>query len=210
MKIKRPDSKQPIPKNAQRVFKGKIFDVYQWEQRLFDGSKAIFEKIKRADTVNVIPVTEDGKLILTQQKQPGSIPFIGVLGGRIDEGENPVEAAKRELLEEAGMTADKFVLWSAEQLLEKIDWAIYTFIAKGCKRVKEQTVDAGENIRLIEVTFEEFIDLVAKENYRDLEISLRVFKAIKNPREFDKMHQLFAPNSSDLLVFDRRRPGRGS
>ena len=29
MKILRPKSKQPIPKNAQRVFEGKLFDIYQ-------------------------------------------------------------------------------------------------------------------------------------------------------------------------------------
>lgn len=192
MNIKRPDSKQPIPKNAQRVFKGKIFDVYQWEQRLFDGSKATFEKIKRTDTVNVIPVTAGGKLILTQQKQPGGIPFIGVLGGRIDEGESPLAAAKRELMEEAGMQADSFVLWDAEQLLDKIDWAIYTFIAKGCERIKKQAVDAGEKIRLIEVTFEEFVELLAKDNYRDLEIVLKVLRATKNPVEFDRMRKIFS------------------
>ena len=36
-----------IPKNATKVFSGKTFDVYQWEQEMFDGSKKIFEKLKR-------------------------------------------------------------------------------------------------------------------------------------------------------------------
>ena len=46
MEIQRPKSKQPIPENAKRVFKGIIFDVYQWEQELYNGSKAVFEKLK--------------------------------------------------------------------------------------------------------------------------------------------------------------------
>ena len=42
--------KQQLPKNAKRVFKGKIFDVYQWDQKMFDNSVEIFEKMKRTDT----------------------------------------------------------------------------------------------------------------------------------------------------------------
>ncbi len=87
-----------MPENAKRVYKGVIFDTYQWEVEGYDGSKKIFEKVKRADTVMEIAVTEEGKIILSKQEQPGRSPFIGCLGGRVDEGERPLEAAKRELL----------------------------------------------------------------------------------------------------------------
>ena len=76
MKLARPVSSQPIPKHAQTVFAGKIFTVYQWEQRMFDGSTEIFEKIGRTDTVNVIPVLEDGKILLTRQEQPEHLGHI--------------------------------------------------------------------------------------------------------------------------------------
>ena len=72
MEIKRPKSKQPIPDNAKKVFGGVLFDVYQWEQELFDGTKTIFEKLKRPDTVVVFPVLDDGKILLTEQEQPGN------------------------------------------------------------------------------------------------------------------------------------------
>ena len=55
---------QKFPPQAKRVFKGMIFDVYQWEQEMYDGSTHTFEKIIRPDTVLVIPVTEDGKIII--------------------------------------------------------------------------------------------------------------------------------------------------
>ena len=167
--------------------------MYQWEQEMFDGSTTTFEKIKRTDTVGVIPITDDGKLLLSQQEQPGSAPYIGSLGGRIDQNESPLEAAKRELLEEAGMELDEFILWKSEQFIEKIDWAIYTFIAKGCRKVKDQLLDSGERITLIAVTFDEFLDLVARENYRDLEIALRIFRTAKNPHELVKLRELFSP-----------------
>ena len=45
---------KPIPKDARCVFKGVIFEVWQWEQKMFDGSMATFERIKRPDTVVII------------------------------------------------------------------------------------------------------------------------------------------------------------
>ncbi|KKP89624.1 MAG: NUDIX hydrolase [Candidatus Moranbacteria bacterium GW2011_GWC2_37_73] len=43
MKIEKPKSTQLIPEHAKKVFSGTFFDVYQWEQEMFDGSKKIKE-----------------------------------------------------------------------------------------------------------------------------------------------------------------------
>jgi ADP-ribose pyrophosphatase len=94
MEIERPKSKQPIPENAKKVFEGIIFDTYQWQQEMYDGTKKTFEKLKRPDTVIVFPVLPDGKIILTEQEQPGKEPFIGATGGMVDDGEEILEAAK--------------------------------------------------------------------------------------------------------------------
>src|SRR3989344_4305397 len=110
MKIERPKSKQPLPEHAKRVFKGAVFDVYQWEQELYDGTHKTFEKLKRPDTVVVFPVLDDGKILLTEQEQPGKEPFIGATGGKVEEGEDILEAVKRELLEESGYEAEEFIL----------------------------------------------------------------------------------------------------
>lgn len=192
MNSKRPASKQSIPKDAKRVFEGKLFDVYQWEQELFDGKKTTFEKLKRPDTVNIIPITVDGEIIISEQEQPGTNPFIGCLGGRIDEGEEPLQATKRELLEETGMEAQEYILWDSTQLIDKIDWAIYTFLAKGCHKVQEQNIESGEKIKLKFVNFEDFIKLAAQENFRDAEIALKIFRTINDPTKFQEMKELFS------------------
>lgn len=75
------ESLQPLPAHAKKVFQGKIFAVYQWEQALYDGSTAIFEKLARADAASVIPVTTDKKIIVTEQEQPSLKPFWGTIGG---------------------------------------------------------------------------------------------------------------------------------
>ena len=190
MKIKRPKSKQPIPKHAKRVFSGVTFDIYQWKQKMFNGSSEIFEKIKRSDIVNVLPIL-DGNIVLTEQKQPNTAPFIGAAGGRIDENETPIQAVKRELLEETGIMAKKFILWDAMQPFAKIDCAIYTFIAKDCKKVSDLKLDAGEKIKLIKVYFDEFLNIISQENFRDLEIVLKVLRIKNDPKKLEKMKRLF-------------------
>ena len=68
---------------------------------MFDGHEVVFEKIKRPDTVLVLPVFDDGRILLVEEEQPGSKPGIGTPGGRVDDGEGILEAAKRELREES-------------------------------------------------------------------------------------------------------------
>lgn len=195
MKLKRPKSKQPIPKNAKRVFKGVMFDVYQWEQKQFDGTFKTFEKIKREDTVNIFPVTNSGKIILTKQEQPGIRPFIGAIGGRIDRNEDVLTAVRRELMEEAGLKAEKLILWHSFQPISKIEWSVYTFVAKGLEKVNDPNPDWGEKIKLVEYTFDEFINLVDKEKYRDFEVALKVLRAKGNQKKMAKLKKLFStPN----------------
>jgi hypothetical protein len=63
-------SKTKIPKKARRVFKGVIFDVYHWPQKMFDNSTVTFEMLKRADTLQVIAITPDKKILLLKEQQP--------------------------------------------------------------------------------------------------------------------------------------------
>ena len=193
MEINRPKSKQPIPDNAKKVFGGVLFDVYQWEQELFDGTKTLFEKLKRPDTVVVFPVLDDGKIILTEQEQPGKEPFIGATGGRVDEGEDILEAAKRELLEESGYEASEFLLWDAQHPTSKIDWVVYIFIAKGLKKVADMDLDAGEKIVLKLVNLDEFIEIAINKNFVEKEIIPKLYEAKLHPEKKEELKKLFNP-----------------
>ncbi len=156
-----------IPKNAKRVFKGQIFDVYQWEQEMFDGSKAIFEKLKRPDTAVILAVTEDKKIIVQEETQPHTGKFITLPGGRVDAGEDIVEAAKRELLEETGYASGSYDLYLENAPYVKMDWVIYHFIARGCKKVNEPKQDAGERAIVKLLTFQDFLAAIDSAQSRD-------------------------------------------
>jgi len=191
MKITKPISSQPMPKHARCVYRGKIFDVYQWQQEMFDGTKKTFEKLKRADTVVVFPVLDNGDILLTEQEQPNKAPFIGACGGRVEEGEDVLDAVKRELLEETGYEASEYILWKAVQPTSKVEWAVYFFIAKKCKKVCEQSLDGGEKIILKPVSFDEFLQVGRDPRFMEKEIALDLYEALLDREKYTILKELF-------------------
>lgn len=176
--IERPQSSSPIPSHAKKVFSGILFDVYQWDQEMFDGTTAVFEKLVRNDSVTLIAVTVDKKIILQHEEQPGRESFTALPGGGTDEGEDPTDAAKRELLEESGYVPESIELWYMNSLYTKIDYIDFMFIARGCKKVADPELDSGEKIIVEELTFDNFCERVMDDSFRNKDISLRVAKMI--------------------------------
>ncbi len=161
----------PIPEQANKVFSGEIFDVYQWEQELYNGKTKTFEMLDRPNTVDVIAVAGDD-IYYGVQEQPNSGEFFSSFGGRIDPGEEPLEAAKRELREEAGLESDDWELWRETELTSKIDWICYTYIARNCKIVGDQQLDGGEKITVHKTTIADFFRMVIEKPFREYELLL--------------------------------------
>lgn len=177
-----PTSIKLIPKDATKVFGGIIFDVYQWQQKMFDGSTQVFERLKRPDTVQVIAIKE-GKIVVLEQEQPDTGLFYSFPGGRHDEdGEDELQASKRELLEETGMKFSNWKLISAVQPLVKIDWIVYTFIATDFIDQTSQSLDSGEKITVTLKTLDEIKELSKDPKTRNLEKDL--FERVRSIQEF--------------------------
>ena len=104
-----------------------------------------------------------------------------------------LEAAKRELLEESGYTADNFILWDAQQPISKIEWAVYTFIAKGLKKAADINLDAGEKIKLKPVSFEELLEIGSSENFYEKEVIFKFMEARLDEQKRAELKKLFEP-----------------
>lgn len=148
-----------LPPDAKMVFKGEIFEVWQWKQKMFDGTAETFEKLRRTNTAQVIPVVGNKILVQTQSQPHRKKPFNSLPGGRCGLGENPLAAAKRELLEETGYASNDWALWCEENPVEKIIWTVYTFIARNCFYKQPPHLDAGEKITTRLISFDEFLML---------------------------------------------------
>lgn len=161
----------PIPAHAKLAFKGKVFEVWQWEQRLFDGSVETFEQLKRQNTAQVIPVVGDNILIQLESQPNVSQPFLSLPGGRCLPNEKSLDAAKRELLEETGYVSDDWILCKEQNSIGRIDWTVYTYIARNCVFKKSPQLDSGEKINTRFVTFEEFLMLSEDQSFYERELT---------------------------------------
>lgn len=155
-----------VPEQAERVFKGVIYDVYQWKEPMYDGSVGVFEMLKRPDTVEVIVVREN-KILVQYQEQPHLGRFTSFPGGRHDcEGDTELDAVKRELREETGYICDNWKLIDVVQPHLKIEQFIYTFVAANIVEHVPQELDNGEKIENKWVTLEEFNEILKTTRFR--------------------------------------------
>ena len=131
------------------------FRVKRLVVRAPHGGTHTYYVIDRRDSVQVVAVTAEGKMLLVEQERQGTRqPSLEFVAGLVDPGEDPRAAAARELEEETGYRAKN---------IEQIGWhytdpAILTnkvtvFLATGCTLTGQVKPDAGEDIkvRLLEV-----------------------------------------------------------
>ena len=150
-----------VPDQAERVFEGMIFDVYQWPQKLFDGSEYRFEMLKRPDTVSVICVADD-RVLVVDDEQPHLGSRRSFPGGRIDkEDADVLAAAKREIKEETGYSFESFEYLgkTCANPSTNNNW-MHMFLAKGGVLSTTQSLDDNEDIEVHLVSIEELKELL--------------------------------------------------
>lgn len=160
---------------------------------MYDGSTEIFEALKRPGTIQIIPTVED-KILLSHEEQPTKPKSFTFLGGRMESDEEPLVTAQRELLEETGMESDDWELLKVYKNGGKIDWDVYLFAARNCKKVAEPNLDAGEKIDVVEVTWDEFLENVSSESFWGQIIANDILRMRLDQKKLEALKQKLFPS----------------
>jgi ADP-ribose pyrophosphatase len=179
-----------LPKNAEKVFKGVLFDVYQWPQEVYNNSVRTFEKLVRKPSADVLAVVKD-KIVILEQEQPTKPLFPSLPGGMIEENQAPLEAAQAELLQETGFEAQQWSLAAEFFGSLKIFFHEYLFVARGCQKVVKQQLDGGEKIRVTFKKFEDFLQLARDRKFTaPLDLKFMMYEALLDNKKQEELRKM--------------------
>lgn len=179
-----------IPDYAECVFHWVRSEVYQWDQEMYDGSIARFERIRHLDGAFVIAITKDQKIILTKQEQPLRPLFLSLPGWALEPDELPAVGAERELLEETGYKPSKMIHWKTSDFgMSVLSFCDY-FIAQDCEWIQDILPDSGEKIELTFVDFDEFLMLSENPLFQHKDIVSDLFLARIYPHKREELSNL--------------------
>jgi ADP-ribose pyrophosphatase len=153
---------------SQTVFAGKILKVRLDRVLLPDGREATREVVGHPGAVAIVPVTDDGKVILVRQyRYPVEKIMLEIPAGKLDKGEKPEDCALRELEEETGFVAKRLQkLTSYYTAPGFTDEILHVYLASDLV-LKEQKLDGDEFIGVEYYSRAELKKLLADESVKD-------------------------------------------
>lgn len=142
---------------SQELFKGNFLQAVRDTVQLPDGSSATREYILHPGAVMVVPLLDDGRLVLERQyRHPVRRIMIEFPAGKVDAGEDRLECAKRELLEETGYSAREWALAGVlNPAIAYSDESIDIWFARGLTLTRPQ-LDEGEFLEVVTASPAEF------------------------------------------------------
>jgi ADP-ribose pyrophosphatase len=162
--------------DSELAYDGEFLKVQRDTVRLPDGKTSVREYIKHPGAVVVLPVFDDGSILLERQfRYPLERVFIEFPAGKIDPGEHPLDCAKRELQEETGYTARdwKFVA-TIHNAIAYSNEHLDIFLARGLT-AGEKKLDDGEFLEIFTSSVPEMLDWVREGQITDVKTVIGTF-----------------------------------
>lgn len=138
--------------SSEYLFKRPWLTVRKDDVRLPDGRiLPEYYVLEYPTWINVIAIAEDGEMVLVRQYRHGiGETRLELCAGVVDDGESPLDGAKRELLEETGYAGGEWeelmVISANPSTMNNVS---HSFVAKGVKRVAGQNLDPTEDIDVV-------------------------------------------------------------
>lgn len=149
------------PLTEDVAWTGRIFNVNRLQVELPDGRLALRDVVRHPGAVAIVALTEEGRICLVRQYRTalGRVT-VEIPAGKLSAGEDPLECANRELLEETGMVAEKMAFLTTIASSDGFcDELIHIYMATGLTFAKSSPDDDEFiNVDLVEVS--ELVDAV--------------------------------------------------
>ena len=157
------------PKSSEKIFSGRLIDLYFDQIELPNGKSSTREWIKHPGAVCIIPILPNGNLCLIRQYRYGPrAEFIEIPAGKLDVGEDPLVCAKRELEEEIGYIAGKFTfLTNIHPAIGFSNEKMWVYLAEDLI-LSKQNLDQDEFLELYPLPVKKAIDLIYEGKITDV------------------------------------------
>lgn len=166
--------------NEEEIFSGRVFRVGLRDVILENGEKSVREVVYHNGGVSILPVDSDGNVYLVRQYRCAfDCEILEIPAGKLEKGENPLEAAKRELKEETGFTAEEII--SLGEYWPTVGYCsekIYLYLAKGLT-AGETHFDSDEFISCTKMPYTELLQMCNDGRVPDGKTQLAVYKAME-------------------------------
>ena len=155
--------------SSELVYDGKFIKLCNDRVLLPDGSEATREYFRHPGAVVIVPVFEDGSVLLERQfRYPNQQVFIEFPAGKLEPGEDPLLCAQRELREETGYSAtDWQFLCTIHNAIAYSDEHLDIYLAQGLTE-GERDLDAGEFLDVFTLPFDEMLEWIRQGRVTDV------------------------------------------
>ena len=145
-------------KSQNIVFSQRLFKVKKQKILLPNGKEREYSIVERRPISVIFPISDKLELYLISQfRYLFDKKILEAVAGHIDDGETPLEAAKRELKEETGIIASNWEeILELETSASVIRSSVRIFLAKGIK-IGKPNPEEGEEIELVKMSIENAI-----------------------------------------------------
>jgi ADP-ribose pyrophosphatase len=146
--------------SSKTVYQAKYFRIVQ-KQIERKGKTITKDFIERNATVSILPISETGEIYLEKQfRDAFGKDVLEIVAGNMENGDNPLESAKRELQEETGLQAAHWQQIANWELSVNMNSTQFVFVATGLTEGQPDT-DDDEEITVIKMPLAEAVEKAA-------------------------------------------------
>lgn len=162
---------------SEILFKGKVFDHQVDEIEYESGNKGIREIAIHPGGAVVVPVKDDGKIILVKQfRYPLQKTLIELPAGKLDKDEDPLVCATRELEEETGYKAEEIKklgkIYTAPGYCTEI---LHIYSAKGLTAGNHNREEGELEMEILELSLNEIEIMISNGEITDAKTIVGIF-----------------------------------